>query len=107
MERAHTLAPQNYKPWIVCAAVMLNNRMVATGARHYDTVMTGTIAGMARTEANYRKLVKGAEQGFIDQFGVFHTRTEAWKIASANGQIRRRCGGNEADGGTLYSENLY
>lgn len=47
------------------------------------------------------------EQGFIDQLGQFHTRTEAWKIAEAAGQILYRCGGDTANGGTLYSENLY
>jgi hypothetical protein len=47
------------------------------------------------------------EEGFIDQFGDFHARTEAWKIAEAAGQILHRCGGDDTDGGTLYSENLY
>ncbi|CAE6710389.1 hypothetical protein [Candidatus Nitrotoga fabula] len=47
------------------------------------------------------------EQGFIDQHGVFMTRTEAWHVAQASGQILRRCGGDDANGGTLYSENLY
>lgn len=47
------------------------------------------------------------DAGFIDQFGNFHTRTEAWKIAEAAGQIFRRCGGDTVNGGTLYSENLY
>lgn len=46
-------------------------------------------------------------QGFVDQRGVFLTRTEAWSIALAAGQIIRRVGGNDTDGGTLYSENLY
>lgn len=46
-------------------------------------------------------------QGFIDQYGVFMTRTEAWQVALAAGQIRYRCGGDTANGGTLYSENLY
>ena len=45
-----------------------------------------------------------AEQGFVDQFGVFLTREEAWDVASKAGQIVRRVGG---DGGCLYSENLY
>lgn len=47
------------------------------------------------------------EEGFIDQHGNFHTRQQAWKIAEANGQIIHRCGGDTANGGTLYSENLY
>lgn len=46
-------------------------------------------------------------QGFIDTWGNFHTRTEAWKIAESHGQIIKRVGGDDTDGGTLYSENLY
>jgi hypothetical protein len=44
------------------------------------------------------------EQGFIDQFGVFMTREEAYVVAKAAGQIKYRCGG---DDGVLFSENLY
>ena len=47
------------------------------------------------------------EEGFVDQHGRFYDRREAYKIAAANGQIRRRVGGDATDGGTLYSENLY
>lgn len=43
------------------------------------------------------------EQGFIDQFGVFLSREEAWEVANAVGQIFRKVSGE----GTLYSENLY
>tara|TARA_R110000822_G_scaffold68435_7_gene166500 strand:+ start:249 stop:428 length:180 start_codon:yes stop_codon:yes gene_type:complete len=46
----------------------------------------------------------GEVQGFIDQFGQFLTREEAHVIAKKNGQIVKRCGGDEK---TLYSENLY
>ena len=46
-------------------------------------------------------------QGFVDQYGEFFDRCEAWKIAEREGQILRRCGGDGAKGGTLYSENLY
>jgi hypothetical protein len=52
--------------------------------------------------------IKGSEpheQGFIDQYGKFYSRKAAWKIAEKEGQIIRRCGGDED--GTLWSENLY
>lgn len=49
----------------------------------------------------------GEVQGFIDQRGTFMTREEAWKVAVESGQIKRRVGGDERNGGTLYSENLY
>lgn len=43
------------------------------------------------------------EQGFIDQYGNFLTREQAYIIAKREGQIIRDC--NEH--GVLYSENLY
>lgn len=50
--------------------------------------------------------IKGSEphtQGFIDQYGKFYDREEAWCVAEKNGQIIRDCGCP----GELYSENLY
>jgi len=47
---------------------------------------------------------KGCDQGFINQRGNFLTREDALKIALANGQRRKRCGGDERQ---LFSENLY
>lgn len=86
---------------IVCAA----NRAymtgdMAIGARHYDAVMIAQIDKWADPHAL-------SQQGFIDQRGEFLTRTEAWSVAEAAGQIIRRVGGDDANGGTLYSENLY
>ena len=83
---------------IVCAA----NRHPETqelilGARHWDTHMRSTAKKLGGKWTC-------AEQGFIDQYGSFLTREEAWKIAEKNGQIVRRCGG---DGRELFSENLY
>lgn len=46
-----------------------------------------------------------AEQGFIDQWGTFMTREQAWRVAEVAGQILYRVGGDY--NGTLYSENLY
>ena len=45
------------------------------------------------------------EQGFIDNFGNFLTREEAWLVAKAAGQVIKVCGGNGS--GKLFSENLY
>ena len=89
------------EPRIVCSANKFENGPMLVGARHWDQHM--------HVQANYMG-VKGTEpheQGFVDQFGKFYSRTEAWKIAEANGQIIRRCGGDTSDGGTLWSENLY
>lgn len=87
---------------IVCAANRCNKTgQVILGIRHYDVFMRDQIAN-ARGFKD-----AGAEQGFVDQHGTFVTRTEAWDIANAAGQIIRRVGGDEMNGGTLYSENLY
>lgn len=84
---------------IVCAA----NRKrftgeVVLGIRHWDAFMR---RGLPDTEGD------PVDQGFIDNRGNFLSRTEAWKVAEAAGQIIRRVGGDESNGGTLYSENLY
>lgn len=44
------------------------------------------------------------DQGFIDQFGDWLCREDAWVVAVNQNQVRRRVGGDE---GHLYSENLY
>lgn len=46
-------------------------------------------------------------QGFVGNRGQFLTREEAWKVALDAGQIIRRVGDDDRNGGTLYSENLY
>ena len=84
-------------PRIVCAANRFENGPILIGARHFDQHM--------HIQANYMG-VKGSEphqQGFVDQYGRFYSRKDAWKIAEKNGQIIRSCGCD----GELYSENLY
>lgn len=92
---------------IVCAAnryVGANETYLLIGARHWDAHMRRMIPYLPKSVHPH---AVDWEQGFIDQHENFLTRTEAWKIAEANGQINRRVGGDERDGGTLYSENLY
>lgn len=89
---------------IVCAAVTYpaHPGTVLVGPRHFDAVMV----------AQYQRIFGEGEepedvQGFIDQHGKFLTREEAWFVALAEGQVIRRVGGDSANGGRLYSENLY
>jgi hypothetical protein len=95
--------PADAAVYVVCAACRLSDGTLLIGPRHWDSVM----------RAAYKNLPLGLrshdpdDQGFIDQWGRYMSRTEAWKVAEAAGQIRNRCGGDDADGGTLYSENLY
>lgn len=67
--------------------------------RHWDSIAHATLKSMG----NGLKVVRD-EQGFIDQYGFFHTRKEAYFIAIKNNQIIRRVGGDDEK---LFSENLY
>lgn len=83
---------------VVCAAMKHDDGRIIASPRHFDT-----IARQAAKDGFWGD----CEQGFVDQRGVFMSRTEAWKVACDARQIRRRVGGDGTDGGTLYSENLY
>ena len=104
--------------YVVCAAIAATADYVCTKK---EPVTTGHIAiaprhGDPSIEIELTRWLQSIPdkvanikrtQGFIDQNGIFMTRTEAWQVALAAGQIRYRCGGDTANGGTLYSENLY
>jgi hypothetical protein len=49
--------------------------------------------------------IESAEQGFIDQWGKFMGREEAFDVATAAGQIRHKSG--NPDSKELFSEDLY
>lgn len=91
---------------IICAANKLlfadGNIVIVAGARHWDKIMHNMV-GMVNQD--FMEL----EQGFIDQYGNYYNREEAWIIAETNGQIVRRVGGDTtlAGAGRLFSENLY
>lgn len=87
------------EPRIICAANLFADGTIVLGIRHCDQFMGRQVEAMGME--GYPR----AEQGFVDQFGMFYDRQQAWKIAASNGQIIRRCGGDED--GTLFSENLY
>lgn len=100
--------PADVKRRIVCAALRTSTDRILLGVRHMDTAMYRSIDELR--ELGRWNDGDGRDpdaQGFVDQYGAFYTRTEAWKIAEAAGQILRRCGGDTTDGGTLFSENLY
>lgn len=77
--------------------------LVVPSVRHWDhhmhMVMVVVNQGMGKPHQE--------EQGFLDNNYKFLSRTEAWKVAEAAGQIIRSVGGDTKEGGTLYSENLY
>lgn len=81
---------------IVCAAIRDQQGQIVCGPRHFDPTMHATIKNLMNFSTPW-------EQGFIDQFGTFLTREQAWIVASNEGQIIRQV----SSPGTLYSENLY
>lgn len=83
---------------VVCAANRNreSNRIIC-GARHWDNIM--------RSQKRENETFNGWDQGFINQFGEFLTRDEAWTIAVEQNQIRSLC--YEGQNSRLYSENLY
>ena len=95
---------ENYKKAkqrVVAAAVKNADGDILVSARHFDMLMRKQLD---KTTGVWDESEHPVIQGFIDQFGEFLTREEAWIIAERNGQIIRRVGG---DGVKLYSENLY
>jgi hypothetical protein len=104
----YTVTPRR----IVCAANCRRaDGLIVCGARHWDKLMRGQINAMGGGT------FAGWDQGFVDQFGDWIDRKEAWKIADAQGQIMRPTGhetgrlipraANIGDDGYLFSENLY
>ena len=101
------------KPRIVCAANKYiikyspdeNEELIITGARHWDSIMRGVCDTL--DEYTISCIDRNTEeQGFIDQFGNFLTRQEAYIVAKEHNQIIRDH--EDADRTqTLYSENLY
>lgn len=89
------------KQYIVCSAIRQNG-IVICGARHFDKIMHNQIKCL---DKSIDIKVNKWEQGFIDQFGKFLTRKEAFDIAIENGQkIDPNRNSNDI---ILYSEGLY
>ncbi len=95
---------------VVCAAALMNDGLIVTGVRHYSPDMRATLRRLYGNGLRafgrwwikpYHLRVK--EQGFVDQYGIFLSRKEAWVIADREGQMRHRA----SLPGTLFSENLY
>lgn len=92
------------KPRIVCAANQLPDGTLLVGPRHWGPTMRQQADTYKKAHGISEKRLAVAKQGFIDQFGKFYSREEAWKIAEANGQIIRD---HDKCVGELFSEHLY
>ena len=83
---------------VVCAANRLSDGTIICGARHWDTTMR-------RVAKRINDKTLDAEQGFINQWGVFLDRKEALAVAKASGQpLDMERNGCDDE---LYSEGLY
>ena len=101
---------------IVCAACRHPDGRIVTGPRHFDVTMWSQVLRVPPHEfINRTQFVDvppppevadwgKADQGFIDQYGAFLTREEAWPIADTNGQIIHD---RDWVTGRLHSEHLY
>lgn len=85
------------KQRVVCAAIKNTDGDIICGPRHFDIIMRLQIM-------NSKKDWIIPEQGFVDQFGKFLNRKEAYIVAKSAEQIIRPTGGDE---GKLFSENIY
>lgn len=91
---------------VVCAALRAQNGRLLLGIRHYSRDMHEQISH--RADGHLFKHIHDPDQGFVDQFGVYMTREEAYGIALESGQLwRPEACGSSIDGHKLYSEGLY
>ncbi len=96
---------------IVCAAIRAADGSVLIGIRHYSADMHAQIEAR-RDGAKFNHRLDH-DQGFVDQYGRFLSREEAFALAYENGQIThpQACSPGLNDKGEnvmkLYSEGLY
>lgn len=91
--------------FVVAAACRLD-KVILVGVRHFDPVMATQLDAIREDRIIEAEQLGKAEQGFIDQFGIFMNRKEAYQVALRAGQLnQRRC--QSSDGDTLFSEDLY
>lgn len=91
---------------VVCAAIRAADGEVLIGIRHYSPDMHRQIE--QRMDGSKFKHRHDEDQGFVDQWGKFISREDAYWIAFNNNQITRpEACGNGLNGPKLYSEGLY
>jgi hypothetical protein len=87
---------------IVCAALRAADGDVLVGIRHYSTDMRKQI--QSRADGDKFNHLGEEDQGFVDQWGSYMTRAEAYMVADKVGQIMNH---EACTPGRLYSEGLY
>ncbi len=98
-------ATKNFRR-VVCAAIRASDGSVLLGIRHYSLDMHAQIVN--RNDGHKFQHRHDEDQGFVDQFGVYMTREEAYLVAATAGQIVRPEACEQGPTGMrLYSEGLY
>lgn len=87
---------------IVCAAIRAADGELLLGIRHYSLDMHAQISKRIDGEKFTHR--GGDDQGFVDQFGAYLTRAEAYRVASESRQIINP---DACPNYKLYSEGLY
>lgn len=96
-----------YGRFVVCAACRYGD-LIICGARHFDKVMHSQLKQLREDKLFEFESAGRADQGFIDQYGVFMTREEAFIVARDAGQLNVRRSKTPHEGSTeLFSEDLY
>lgn len=92
------------RPRIVSAAnIHRELRFIIAGPRHWDNIMHGQLAMINAGKRIYRSTE--FDQGFIDQFGDYYSRTDALEVVKKSGQpFNEERNGSDTK---LFSEGLY
>ena len=88
---------REYKRVVVCAANLVEGTIVC-GVRHWDGIMCDVVDIKGLNDIEHI-------QGFVDNYGNFLTRKEAYLVAKEAGQLGPEHMGYEDS--LLFSEDLY
>ena len=98
--------PEDAVRRVVCAAIRAADGELLIGIRHYSPDMRRQIE--QRSDGAKFHHCLDEDQGFVDQWGRWLSREEAYEVAKANGQIVRPDQiPPTLDAPRLYSEGLY
>ena len=86
---------ENVQRVVSMAACIVDGHLIVAN-RHFCPIMTMTIDNLG-IDCKVHDI--GTDQGFVDQWGVYMSRQEAWDVAKTAGQIKE-----VFTEGVLYSE---
>lgn len=82
---------QNVRRVVSMAANIVSGHLI-TGNRHFCPIMIMSLEALGLTRKNGDENWvhdPHTDQGFVDQWGIYMTREEAWTVAEKAGQIKR------------------